>query len=120
GADHLLTQESDAQYVGTVCGSWAQRYLEMRDEEKLQSKHEVMASLDKNDAFTTKMKLGEHYLTADEPEDFGGHNFGPNPYELVSGGLAACTAMTLQLYSKRKKWDLQLVEVHVNYHKEHA
>lgn len=120
GADHLLTKEEDAKYVGNVCASWALRYLKIQDEDHLQSKHEVVASLDRNDGFTTKMKLGDHYLTADEPKDFGGNNFGPNPYELVSGGLSACTAMTLQLYSKRKKWNLENVEVHTNYSKEHA
>jgi putative redox protein len=28
--------------------------------------------------------------------------------------------MTLQMYAKRKGWDLQLVEVHTNYSKTHA
>lgn len=119
GADHLLTKEKDATYVGKVCASWALRYLAISEEEGLKTKHEVMASLDKTDGFTTKMKLGKHYLTADEPEEFGGNNFGPNPYEYVSGGLSACTAMTVQLYAKRKKWNLENVEVHVNYEKDH-
>ena len=119
GADHLLTDEKDAAYVGKVCADWAKRYLEIPEEEELQSKHEVMASLDQTDGFTTKLKLGKHYMTADEPKPFGGNNFGPNPYELLSAGLSACTAMTLQLYAKRKKWDLENVEVHINYFREH-
>lgn len=45
---------------------------------------------------------------------------GPNPYEFVSGGLAACTSMTLQMYARRKEWPLENVETHVNYSKEHA
>ncbi|WP_317045385.1 OsmC family protein [Arenibacter nanhaiticus] len=32
-----------------------------------------------------------------------GNNYGPSPYELVSAGLSACTAMPLQMYVKRKK-----------------
>ncbi len=120
GADHLLTNEKDAIYVGKVCASWAMRYLEIPHEEKLQSKHEVMASLNQTDGFTTKMKLGKHYMTADEPKSFNGNDFGPNPYELLSAGLAACTAMTLQLYAKRKKWELETVEVHINYGREHT
>lgn len=120
GADHLLTKEKDAIYAGKVCAAWALRYLEVPEDENLKSKHEVVASLSKTDGFTTKMKLGNQYSIADEPKDFGGNNFGPNPYELVSGGLAACTAMTLQLYAKRKEWDLENVEVHTHYEKEHA
>lgn len=120
GANHLLTDEEDAAYAGKVCATWAKRYLEIKDEEDLRSKHEVMANLDKSDGFTTKLKLGKHYFTADEPKSYGGNDFGPNPYELVSGGLSACTAMTVQMYAKRKKWELENVEVHVNYHKDHA
>lgn len=120
GANHLLTEEKDATYAGKICATWAKRYLKSEDVEDLKSKHQVMASLEQSDGFTTKMKLGNHYVTADEPKNFGGKDFGPNPYELVSAGLSACTAMTLQMYAKRKKWDLEKVEVHTNYHKEHA
>ena len=59
-------------------------------------------------------------MLADEPKSFGGNDFGPSPYEYVSAGLSACTAMTIQMYSKRKKWDLENVEVHTSYEKRHA
>ena len=59
-------------------------------------------------------------MIADEPEEFGGNDFGPSPYVLVSAGLSACTAMTIQMYVKRKGWDLQNVEVHTSYSKSHA
>jgi putative redox protein len=120
GADHLLSRKEDSIYVGNVIAGWASRYVPMPSETSIQSKHDVTASLGKEDGFTTAMKLGDHYLTADEPESFGGNNFGPSPYELVSAGLSACTAMTLQMYAKRKGWDLQHVEVHTNYSKTHA
>ncbi|MEM1358487.1 MAG: OsmC family protein [Bacteroidota bacterium] len=45
-------------------------------------------------------------MTADEPEKVGGNDYGPGPYELVSAGLGACTAMTVQMYARRKKWPL--------------
>jgi putative redox protein len=79
-----------------------------------------MASLGQEDAFTTQMKVGNHYMVADEPTDFGGNDFGPSPYELVSAGLSACTAMTIQMYAKRKGWNLENVEVHTSYSKTHA
>lgn len=119
GANHLLTNEKDANYVGKVCAAWAKRYLEIPEEDELKSKDEVVASLGQTDGFTTKMKLGKHYITADEPTSFGGNDFGPNPYELVSAGLSACTAMTVQQYAKRKKWPLENIEVHVNYGRKH-
>ena len=51
---------------------------------------------------------------------FGGNNFGPSPYQLLSAGLAACTAMTIQMYARRKKWEVSNVTVHINYSKEHS
>jgi putative redox protein len=38
----------------------------------------------------------------------------------LSGGLAACTAMTLQMYARRKKWELENVTVHIAHSKDHA
>ncbi len=120
GADHLLNNPIDAVYVGEIIGSWSKRYLEMVESKALETEQEVVASLDKADGFTTQMKVGSHYLTADEPVSYGGNNFGPSPYELVSAGLSACTAMTIQMYAKRKKWPLENVEVHISYQKTHA
>ncbi|WP_222984514.1 bifunctional alpha/beta hydrolase/OsmC family protein [Flagellimonas meishanensis] len=122
GADHLLSKKEDSRYVGEVISGWARRYLDIQDvlNNNLATKHQVVASLDKEDAFTTSMKVGNHYMIADEPEDYGGNDFGPSPYELVSAGLSACTAMTVQMYAKRKEWPLENIEVHTSYGKTHA
>ncbi len=120
GADHLLMQKHDSIYVGEVIAGWARRYVEIPEQENLSTKHQVIASLDKEDGFTTSMKVGNHFMIADEPTSYGGNDFGPSPYELVSAGLSACTAMTIQMYAKRKDWDLKNVEVHTSYSKSHA
>ena len=120
GADHLLSAKSDSEYAGSVIAGWARRYVNIPDTEALKTNHHVVASLNKEDEFTTPMKVGNHYITADEPVTYGGNDFGPSPYELVSAGLSACTAMTIQMYVKRKGWDLQNVEVHTSYGKDHA
>ncbi|MEN1783820.1 MAG: bifunctional alpha/beta hydrolase/OsmC family protein [Bacteroidota bacterium] len=122
GADHLLTNKADAHYAGGVIAGWAKRYVTIKERVNpdLKSTHDVVASLDKDHDFTTHLKVGRHYMLADEPESFGGNDFGPSPYELVSAGLAACTVMTLQLYAKRKGWPLESVVVHTSYSKTHA
>ncbi|TLP80156.1 bifunctional alpha/beta hydrolase/OsmC family protein [Maribacter sp. ACAM166] len=121
GADHLLMNKKDSEYVGEVISVWAKRYLMIENEERLpKTKHQVVASLDSDDGFTTQMKVGNHFMVADEPIEFGGNNFGPSPYELVSSGLSACTVMTLQMYAKRKNWPLENVLVHTTYGKTHA
>jgi putative redox protein len=120
GADHLLTDKADSNYVGEVIATWASRYMEELEVNVLESDHHVVASLDQESPFTTQMRAGKHYFTADEPIDYGGNDFGPTPYELVSSGLASCTVMTLQMYARRKKWDLKNVECHITYDKQHA
>ena len=120
GADHLLSSEADSVYAGNVISGWAGRYLLQPEPSRPKSDHQVVASLDREDSFTTNMKVGNHYLTADEPVDFGGHDFGPSPYELLSASLSACTVMTLHMYARRKDWPLDTVEVHITYGKEHA
>ncbi len=120
GADHLLMNKNDSVYAGEVIAGWAKRYVDIPEISPLKSNHQVVASLDAEDGFTTSMKVGSHYLLADEPTSFGGNDFGPSPYEFVSAGLSACTAMTVQMYVRRKKWPLENIEVHTSYSKTHA
>jgi putative redox protein len=54
---------------------------------------------------------GSHRWIADEPAANGGGARGPTPHELLLSALGACTAMTLRMYSARKGWALQQVEV---------
>ncbi len=120
GVDHLLSKKEDSHYVGEVIAGWASRYVEIPVQKEIKSKSKVAASLNVDDKFTTHLKLGDHYFIADEPKDFGGSNFGPSPYEFLSAGLAACTVMTIQMYAKRKKWEVENVTCHINYSKDHA
>ena len=120
GADHLLSNKTDSIYAGNIISNWAKRYLELPEIEVLKTSHQVVASLDNDDGFTTQIKAGNHYMVADEPTSYGGKDFGPSPYEYVSAGLSACTAMTIQMYAKRKGWIIENVEVHTSYGKIHA
>lgn len=119
GADHLLTDQEDSLYAGEMIACWAQRYVNFPKKEKLQSEKEVAVRLGK-EGYTTDIMVRKHGLTADEPESIGGNDFGPSPYELLSAGLGACTAMTLQMYARRKGWDLEEVTVHLNHYKDYA
>ncbi len=119
GADHLLSRRIDSGYVGELIGSWAMRYLEMPEPYILRSDYKVIASLGE-EGFTTNIKAGRHNFIVDEPVSFGGNDFGPTPYDLLSAGLASCTSMTIQMYARRKKWPLDVVETHVDHSKSHA
>jgi putative redox protein len=65
--------------------------------------------------FEHELRVREHRLTADEPEDAGGKDIGPNPQELLAAALASCTAITMQMYADRKGWDLTGCEVECDY-----
>jgi putative redox protein len=119
GADHLLSQKSDSLFAGDMIAAWAKKYVDQPKKEKLQVIKEVAVRLGA-EGYTTDVMVRHHGLTADEPESVGGNDFGPSPYELVSAGLGACTAMTLHMYARRKKWDLQEVVVHLEHYKDYA
>ena len=119
GADHLVTNKEDSHYVGEVIATWAKRYIDIPKKEKLQAHKEVAVRLGAQ-GFTTDIMVRHHSLTADEPVSVGGNDYGPSPYELLNASLGACTAMTLQMYARRKKWDLQEVIVHLEHYKDYA
>jgi putative redox protein len=56
-----------------------------------------------------------HTLVSDEPKDEGGDDSGPSPQELLAASLASCTAITMEMYAKRKGWEAGDVAVHVEY-----
>lgn len=121
GADHLLTDKHDSIYVGDVIGSWVKRYFPIDNQTALDTKNEqLVGHLNLiEDNFTTSIQTASHHLTADEPTDVGGDDFGPSPYDLLSASLAACTAMTLKLYAQRKEWNLEEVYVYISHSKRH-
>jgi putative redox protein len=56
---------------------------------------------------------GGHRLVVDEPRDSGGDDEGPSPTRLTAAALAACTAITMEMYADRKGWELPDAEVEV-------
>lgn len=50
------------------------------------------------------------------PDSVGQISPGPNPYDLLSASLAACTAMTVRFHAKRRNLLLERVQVGVSFH----
>jgi putative redox protein len=65
--------------------------------------------------FTHDLKVRQHRLTADEPEGSGGDDMGPSPQELLAASLASCTAITMEMYAKRKGWNVDGLAVECDY-----
>jgi putative redox protein len=75
----------------------------------------MKATATRTAGFTHRIDVRHHSLTADEPRDLGGDDQGPNPQELLAASLAACTAITIEMYAERKGWDVGAVEVECDY-----
>jgi putative redox protein len=74
----------------------------------------VKVTARRRQGFTHDVEIqGGHRLVIDEPEDAGGGNQGPSPTRTVAAALAACTAITTEMYAARKGWDIGEVEVEV-------
>jgi len=65
--------------------------------------------------FRHDVKVRSHTITADEPRDHGGDDNGPSPQELLAASLASCTAVTMEMYAKRKGWDVAGLRVDCEY-----
>ena len=65
--------------------------------------------------FTHELKVRDHKLISDEPKEDGGDDAGPSPQELLAASLASCTAITMEMYAKRKGWNTDGLEIDVDY-----
>jgi putative redox protein len=65
--------------------------------------------------FRHDVMIRRHRLIADEPTDAGGQDDGPSPQELLAASLASCTAITMEMYAKRKGWNIDGLTVDVDY-----
>lgn len=60
------------------------------------------------------VKLPEFLIRADVKEKQGGKNSAPDPHDYVEAALAACTAITVQMYAQRKEIPLDSVDVKIS------
>jgi putative redox protein len=65
--------------------------------------------------YQVEARMGDATLIMDEPISAGGLGSGPNPYDLLSAALGACTTMTVRLYAAHKGWPLNQVRVAVRH-----
>jgi putative redox protein len=61
------------------------------------------------------VRVRSHTITADEPRDQGGDDAGPSPQELLAASLASCSAITMEMYAKRKGWNVDGLRVDCEY-----
>ena len=62
-----------------------------------------------------QLHIGKHQILTDVPEAIGGDDSGPEPHDILAAALAACTALTVTLYAKRKGMALDDVQVAIDH-----
>ena len=75
----------------------------------------MRATATQRSKFTHDVSVRKHRMTADGPEDMGGEDMGPSPQELLAASLASCTAITMEMYAKRKGWNVDGLAVECDY-----
>ena len=71
GADHLLNQKRDADYVADVIAAWVERYLDPRRlaaDRRSNEPRQVVVQRNPAGKFQQTVTVGPHHLTADEPQ----------------------------------------------------
>jgi uncharacterized OsmC-like protein/alpha/beta superfamily hydrolase len=121
-ADHLFNRHEDAIFAANMIAAWAERYLPAEEAVDVESADSgnVYVRETMNGKFQNVVQSGPHRLMADEPEEMGGMDSGPTPYDFLSIGLGACTSMTLRMYAERKELDIGAISVEISHDKIHA
>ena len=78
-------------------------------------KQSLRASAQQLENLRHDVKVRSHSITSDEPLDHGGTDTGPSPQELLAASLAACTAITIEMYARRKGWNVTGMRVDCEY-----
>ncbi|WDI32141.1 alpha/beta fold hydrolase [Hyphococcus flavus] len=125
-ADHLLSNVRDARYAAGVLAAWAARYIGNDAAEDVQTNAAMtetpavsafrggaLARSVKGEPFAIALSVDGHPMIIDAGKADGGSDLGPNPTRTLEGALAACGAMTIKMYARRKKWDVEEVEIRI-------
>jgi putative redox protein len=73
------------------------------------------ASAEQRENLRHDVRVRSHTITADEPREHGGDDAGPSPQELLAASLASCSAITMEMYARRKGWDVSGLRVDCEY-----
>ncbi|MDX3773512.1 OsmC family protein [Chromatiaceae bacterium AAb-1] len=72
-------------------------------------------SLQKSDSgqYRQTIRIHQHTIFADVAASLGGSDSAPDPHDLYDASLAACKAITLMMYARRKQLPLDWVDVDI-------
>lgn len=63
--------------------------------------------------YRQRIRVNTHELFADVDTNLGGEDSAPDPHALLDSSLAACTAITLSMYAKRRGMALDGINIDI-------
>jgi putative redox protein len=90
--------------------------LSMEPKDKTSKLRQVFVASDPTNHDALIGHVDETPFPVGGPDGVGHVSPGPNPYDLLSASLAACTAMTVRFHARRQRLPLERVEVGVSFH----
>lgn len=75
----------------------------------------IEARLHRSQGALTTLSNGKHVWNADVAKTLGSDDLAPNPHDLLNSALAACTALTLELYLRRQRWPVTSLQVKIEH-----
>lgn len=123
-ADHLLSNPKDAHYAASVLEAWAGRFIDGPTKETVSAtptpaqsapvfKGGALAQNIAGEPLAVALSIDGHPMVIDAGTEDGGHDLGPNPTRTLEAALAACGVMTIKMYARRKKWNVEDVEIRI-------
>ncbi len=120
-ADHLVTNDRDADFAASVISAWAVRYISNNEDvDTSEAYNDVIVTETGLGKFQNTVMSGKHHMLADEPVSVGGLDSGPGPYDFLATALGTCTSMTMRMYADFKNFDVGRISVAVSHKKIHA
>ena len=119
GADHLLSDQEDSLYAGSLIAAWARKYIDTSAPPAAPPDEWVSVQTGQT-PYRTDIVASGHHLVADEPASVGGGDLGPNPYDYLVAALGTCTSITLRMYADRQGWPLEAIHIRLKHEKIHA
>jgi putative redox protein len=73
----------------------------------------ISATLHRASGALTTLSNGRHAWLSDVNKTLGSDDRAPDPHDLLDSALAACTALTLELYIRRRQMAVTDLQVHI-------
>lgn len=64
-----------------------------------------------NGIYRQTIRINQHTIFADVTKGLGGDDTAPDPHDLYDAALAACKAITVMMYAKRKQLPLDYIDI---------